>query len=235
MIQFDFLEISGSLTDFQTRKNMRILADSPQFCQKFHVFTLFLGHPPEKTTSWIPPKDVVADLLQLPQRDEQKRDDTSSPQVVSALCFCMDLRPVKSHPNLGGEVKLGEVSFASPSGHVRFVGWGDFFSFGAKKNGWVPPQKKRKGSRMVVTKQKGGGCGMWNVFGGFDFFRVYSLGWRGCWNFSKGLLLRSGEKFWAKMLGMPGRFVFFLGGPTESWLNNQRPGCGFFVAFSCQF
>ena len=27
-------------------------------------------------------------------------------QVVSALCFCMDLRPVKSHPNLGEVEKL---------------------------------------------------------------------------------------------------------------------------------
>ena len=128
MIQFDFLEISGSIPDFQTRKKMRILADSPKFCQKYHVFTPIFGAPPGKKRHEFPQR--MSDRPAPTTTERRKKRDGTSPQVVSALCFCMDLRPVKSHPTLGGEL-VGWVSFASPSvtsdslvGEIFFV-WGN--------------------------------------------------------------------------------------------------------------
>lgn len=229
MIQFDFLEISGSIADFQTRKKNANLSRFTLILPTYITFLpYFWGTPPGKKNVMNSPKGCRTDLLQLQPNDEQKRDGTSS-QVVSALCFCMDLRPVKSHPNLGVN-SLGEwVEFRQ--GSQRFVGWRDFFLFGGQQK---RVSSKKKTERMVVTKTGSGGG--WDVkcfwedltFGGVN--KLYFLGWRGCWNFSKGLLLRSGEKFWAKMLGMPGR-EFFFGWPAESWLKNQRPGCGLFFAF----
>lgn len=217
MIQFDFLEISGSITDFQTRKKLRILADSPKFCQTYHVFTLFLGHPPEKKVM-NSPKDVGQTCSNYP--NDEKNGTGRRPQVVSALCFCMDLRPVKSHPTLG--VKLVSEWIAVG----QEIRWGDFFVW-RKENGWV----QKKNERMEVTKQKGGvGCEMFlegSTFGGVN--KLYFLGWRGCWNFSKGLLLRSGEEFWAKMLGMPGREFFF----GSNWIMVEQPKAGVWVF--CRF
>lgn len=136
------LVLNYRLSDQKKHAN---LSRFTQILPNISRFYPYFWGTPRKKTSWIPPKDVVTDLLQLqPQRRKNTGRDGTSSQVVSALCFCMDLRPVKSHPTLGGElVGWGEFRIAVGSRQIRWLGR-FFCCLGATKMGELP-KKNRKG------------------------------------------------------------------------------------------
>ena len=233
MIQFDFLEISGSITNFQTRKNANlsrftlILPDISRF------YPYFWDTPQKK------------ERHEFPQRMSWQ---TCSNYHRTTKKTGRDVSP-------GGECLVflyGPTTSQKPSesrGWTRWVRWvshrrrvtsdslvgENFFPLGATKMGEFQKRKTERQDGSYKNREWGVGCEMFledSTLGGVN--QLYFLGWRGCWSFSKGLLLRSGEKFWAKMLGMPGRVQLNHGWTTKGRgvgflsLSISRPYAGWF-------